>query len=377
MPGMAVAAAGETSFVDLRPGAAVQRRLAAMADRSPRGDAHARLAGVMSDDARAHHGERSKPVLQTKSTAPIQRAAWTTGAIDGRETDVEWKQEAVPGVSGDQVGIGMTATLGPDHLQGGPPKSSAQKNLMGRLPTTPTLPANQKYIKGHLLNDNIGGPGDAKNLFPITAKANREHEQSIESKVKRWVNDEKRWVRYVVSVDSRDYQLASHKVSAVFNCHAAVLDEHRNPTGYAVRASISSQYEGGEVKAEEFKSPHRAMPGVRAADAAHKPLLSSRVRERKKFIHDNVRSLFEFIGTDDGPRNAFLTKLMAYKGIGAVTAVLVADVKMDTEPTKQQFSAYDRAIKALGGDQALVDLIEEVAIEFDLLTESDEKDDGS
>ncbi len=45
------------------------------------------------------------------------------------------------------------------------------------------------YIKGHLLNDNLGGPGTTwQNLAPITSKANSDHKINFENPIKEAVN---------------------------------------------------------------------------------------------------------------------------------------------------------------------------------------------
>jgi len=45
------------------------------------------------------------------------------------------------------------------------------------------------YVKGHLLNDNLGGPGNMwSNLTPITVKANSDHKNDFENEVKTAVN---------------------------------------------------------------------------------------------------------------------------------------------------------------------------------------------
>ena len=45
------------------------------------------------------------------------------------------------------------------------------------------------YIKGHLLNERLGGTGaNWKNLTPLTRRANSEHERIAEARVKTAVN---------------------------------------------------------------------------------------------------------------------------------------------------------------------------------------------
>jgi hypothetical protein len=105
--------------------------------------------------------------------------------------------------AGDTVGIGMIADpLGPNHAQGSGPSASALSGVMDSLITEPGARNPSKYIKGHLLNDNVGGPGTAENLYPITAEANAAHVRNVESTVKTWVNTNKYWVYYSVQVNS-------------------------------------------------------------------------------------------------------------------------------------------------------------------------------
>ncbi|MCI5209933.1 MAG: hypothetical protein D3910_14315, partial [Candidatus Electrothrix sp. ATG2] len=43
------------------------------------------------------------------------------------------------------------------------------------------------FIQGHLLNDNLGGPGRMQNLTPIRESANRRHLHDVEKHIKKWV----------------------------------------------------------------------------------------------------------------------------------------------------------------------------------------------
>lgn len=152
----------------------------------------------------------------------------------GDKTTVHWKEGKLAG-SSDPVGMYMKATnLHDDHVDegeliGSVPKSSAQKHLMSLLPTNPNLKSTNKYIKGHLLNHNIGGPGEDYNLFPITASANSAHHKFVEKYVKNWVLKEGKHVDYVVGVKVHKDGSggASNKggnVSATFDCVAKTND---------------------------------------------------------------------------------------------------------------------------------------------------------
>lgn len=78
-----------------------------------------------------------------------------------------------------------------------------------------------RMILGHLLNDNIGGPGLEFNLFPISVLANAEHSSSVETYVKNAVmrnigNHQGEWpnnthVEYIVEVIPTDTNAGTHR----------------------------------------------------------------------------------------------------------------------------------------------------------------------
>lgn len=116
--------------------------------------------------------------------------------------DTTDKSFSAGGVSVTQGGMGVhmiADPLTPLHDQGSGPKASALGDLFKELATAgPT--GTQSYIKGHLLNDNLGGPGEGENLFPITQTANTRHSAEIEELAKKLVNDDHYFVRYEVSM---------------------------------------------------------------------------------------------------------------------------------------------------------------------------------
>ena len=137
-------------------------------------------------------------------------------------------------LGGDTVGVGMSIDWLNDAWRrthpGTPPRSGAQSTLMSKLETDPGESSPDKYIRGHLLNEHIGGVGDATNLFPITGNANSRHLHSTESRVKRWVDVPTNWVFYEVMVDGISSRLNSsdvtqNYVNATFNCRAVLKDD--------------------------------------------------------------------------------------------------------------------------------------------------------
>lgn len=284
------------------------------------------------------------------------------GDKDGRRTEVTW---GTASLLGDTVGVKMVAKLGPEHLQGGPPKGSAQKTLMANLPTETSLPANKKFVKGHLLNDHLGGPGDSKNLYPITAKANGEHEREIESKVKTWVNEEHRWVRYTVDITTDKSEKGNKDgfVDATLKANAALLNPDDSESGHKVSVEIESKKGGGSVEDSIGESE-----GVKpAADAGGGFVVkrSSRSKKDKAKAEDWVRGLIEYGTEHEEHRKAIMAELMSYKGIGAVTAGAVLEMKLESASTPQQEAALNKVIGIVGGQEAFFTILEGVMGEFD------------
>ena len=143
-------------------------------------------------------------------------------------------QARTAALGGDTVGVGMSVDWLNDAWRrshpGSPPRSGAQGTLMSKLETDPGERSPDKYIRGHLLNEHIGGAGDASNLFPITGNANSRHLHSTESRVKRWVDVPANWVFYEVTVDGissslNNSDVTQNYVNATFNCRAVLKDD--------------------------------------------------------------------------------------------------------------------------------------------------------
>ena len=210
----------------------------------------------------------------------------------------------------------VTNYLSKNHPQGSGPLGSAQRQIFTKLPTLGTVDreldaagnevardANQLYIKGHLLNDNIGGPGTENNLFPITQRANQVHESSIENDAKRMVNDNGLLIYYSVEVQdinhlpketlqSKEYwpvnakfvaQLATYKrvedrleidnankkqsiISSTYN-RPAIAEQEGTQGGTSINDSTGSQMEG-----------HESVVALRSSAASVKTVAELRVQ---------------------------------------------------------------------------------------------------
>ena len=152
-------------------------------------------------------------------------------------------------LGGDTVGLEMTIDwLGPKHPEGTTPESGVQENLMGLLVTDPGKRSPEKYIRGHLLNEHLGGRGNAENMFPITGNANSQHLHSTEKRIKNWAQKPKRWVYYQVKVQGVSSKLdggpksPANFVNSTLACHALLKDGEGKPEE-EFSTSIPSTYQ--------------------------------------------------------------------------------------------------------------------------------------
>ena len=87
-------------------------------------------------------------------------------------------------------GSSAEVTVGPaggDPANYGSGPQSGECTAVEKLNENATYSTVDKWIKGHLLNDNLGGPGISKNLTPMTSQANKAHSGSFEGPVKRGI----------------------------------------------------------------------------------------------------------------------------------------------------------------------------------------------
>ncbi|MEL7097518.1 MAG: hypothetical protein AAGM84_01695 [Pseudomonadota bacterium] len=100
----------------------------------------------------------------------------------------------------EEAAVGMTIEmLTHKHPPGSKPKASALEDIFKVLETKGETGSHQ-YIKGHLLNEGLGGPGTAENLYPITTDANQEHKTKAENLIEDMVNTQLYFVRYEVDI---------------------------------------------------------------------------------------------------------------------------------------------------------------------------------
>ncbi|MBL4648061.1 MAG: DUF4157 domain-containing protein, partial [Gammaproteobacteria bacterium] len=101
------------------------------------------------------------PVGEILSQEPVTKA----------DTPIDDTGTVVAGEKSYKVATSMKVLLTPKHPLGAAPKGNALKDLFAILPTigkyaSDSSPSGtQLYIRGHLLNHNLGGLGDENNLF--------------------------------------------------------------------------------------------------------------------------------------------------------------------------------------------------------------------
>ena len=112
------------------------------------------------------------------------------------------------------VGHRMNAWLDPeDNIRGQSANVNAsQDGLMAHIKNIYPLAAGPMSVKGHLLNDNLGGTALDNNLYPISKGANGKHLSTAENYVKTAVWKNKKAVKYSVEVEVQgpnDYTVAA------------------------------------------------------------------------------------------------------------------------------------------------------------------------
>lgn len=128
-------------------------------------------------------------IVQEFPAAITKRVSGATQANNGpAASEIRWH-----GLTGWGAGSGVTLVMKPGGLPAGSkPKSEPvwMKTIEQHHPSTN---ATTLYVRGHLLNHNIGGPGLDYNMVPLTGKpaknvgandANAEHLNTIETKAK-------------------------------------------------------------------------------------------------------------------------------------------------------------------------------------------------
>jgi hypothetical protein len=153
--------------------------------------------------------QKEELIMEAVSVVDVSAANWQIYKPEGKDkaegsgantiekspvkTVIEWGND----LNGQGTKV-TAAVLGPDHPLGSVPSDEGMKKIVGVLSGT----AKRPYIAGHLLNNNLGGPGNnVRNLTAIPKDVNSELSSQVESKVIEKVNKNYQFVYYDVAVE--------------------------------------------------------------------------------------------------------------------------------------------------------------------------------
>lgn len=155
----------------------------------------------------------ASPMQRMPAGPPIQRK---TVIEYGPLTDFtyKWGPTKKDKASG-KVATSMHAELDPKDPKAG--TDTGGSNAFNTLFQALEAHTNSTWVRGHLLNHDLGGLAIYNNLFPITTAANGEHYQEVEKNVKHWVANGCK-----VTYDVDAFQQGGDSPDGVFVCDAEV-----------------------------------------------------------------------------------------------------------------------------------------------------------
>lgn len=212
----------------------------------------------------------------------------------GQVTRIRW------GALNGNDGTLMNAQLGPDHRKGTEPGDKGKWVDQRKLLTEKS--GGHKYIAGHLLNHELGGPGDlAQNLAAIPEEINKKHNTGIEEAVKTAVNTRGEWGNYSVDI--------SHKNDDDGTLYASGLRAQWNPLGMSADGLIPAK---GRNITLTLGIP---APSVFAAHKGEKfPVKDEPIIEQNDNGPDQLVTPFRF---NELPLHSFTSKISSYGHLNA------------------------------------------------------------
>jgi len=123
---------------------------------------------------------------EVKFRAALDKVTATMRTADmGSADDILTQVKFTDGSSKSAYAIPLTRLEG--NTKGSAPKSSAQSPEWSHAVKLDTDPNNKRkhvWVRGHLLNDNLHGPGENRNLVPITKTMNSKMATGVEAGAK-------------------------------------------------------------------------------------------------------------------------------------------------------------------------------------------------
>jgi hypothetical protein len=174
-------------------------------------------ADVMGAKAMQLKTDSNTTLLQDKS-ANTNTAQLETTIDYGNLTDFKFNDGQNVDVT-EKVGTSMSAHLDPADEKTGTDTSGS--NAFDELFRALQNNTASTWVRGHLLNHDLGGVAHYNNLFPITTAANGEHYHEVEKIVKHWIG-KKCEVDYDVTATKTGNDA---NPEGTFNCVAKVTDD--------------------------------------------------------------------------------------------------------------------------------------------------------
>ena len=158
---------------------------------------------------------KRKPITETDENKRAQATAKAAKEMQEALNDLAAQIKLLNGKSGTPASVitfgsvnslgGATSAeasiLSKDHPPGSAPRDYAPiwENISDLGSGLNKKVRKDWYVQGHLLNENLGGPGMRFNLTPITKQANNNHKAEVETSIKQKVNTEGLVLYYVVT----------------------------------------------------------------------------------------------------------------------------------------------------------------------------------
>ena len=163
---------------------------------------------------------RPEAITQRKLIKAVNnspRAMQVKGKVNQLKSEVINRDQNYNYLSGSiKVGSEMEAWLDPSDMPVGQSANlnTSQNDMMDRIRQYWGITGGD-VVKGHLLNDNMGGTAMNYNLYPITRGANKDHLSFVENAVKQRIWSDQLGLYYKVSVDANP---EISKPEADFDC---------------------------------------------------------------------------------------------------------------------------------------------------------------
>jgi hypothetical protein len=147
------------------------------------------------------------------------------------------------------LGKRMDAILDPnDPVKGSAPGNGTAESALNAAVRSPAFVPTLE--RTHLLHHDLGGFGVNANLYPMTGLANRQHENTVESKILKVLHNERKPVNYSVNVRSngeRSVAALQGGGQTAFDCQASYHNDGRNIVNASIVSSPGSNNPGKPI----------------------------------------------------------------------------------------------------------------------------------